>query len=249
MSSAKSVRLDLMLVFRGLASSRTQAKSLIEAGLVKVAGSPAQKASQTVSADDLVEVVEQPRYVSRGGLKLEAAISGFSLDFAGARVLDVGASTGGFTDCVLQHGAARVICVDVGTGQLHDRLLRDPRVVSFEQLNVRDLRNVQLPEQNFDKITIDVSFISLRLVLPVVWPLLGSGGHLIALVKPQFEAGRQEVSRGRGVIRDDGVRWQVLDELRQFAAESLAGAVDGGALASPISGGDGNREFLWLLSR
>jgi 23S rRNA (cytidine1920-2'-O)/16S rRNA (cytidine1409-2'-O)-methyltransferase len=249
MSSAKSVRLDLMLVVRGLASSRTQAKSLIEQGLVKVAGSPALKASQTVSAEELLEVVEQPRYVSRGGLKLEAAISGFSLHFAGAVVLDVGASTGGFTDCALQHGAARVICLDVGTGQLHDRLLRDPRVVNLEQLNVRDLRTVKLPEQDFDRIVIDVSFISLRLVLPVVWPLLRPGGHLMALVKPQFEAGRQEVSRGRGVIRDDGVRLQVLREMRQFAAESLAGAIDGGALESPISGGDGNREFLWLLSR
>lgn len=249
MRFAKSIRLDQLLVVRGLAGSRTQAKALIESGLVKVAGSLALKASQTVSAEETAEVIQQPRYVSRGGLKLEAAISGFRLDFCGSLVLDVGASTGGFTDCALQHGAVRVICVDVGTGQLHEKLRQDPRVVNFEQLNVRDLATVRLPAEDFDRIVIDVSFISLRLVLPVVWRLLRPAGQLVALVKPQFEAGRQEVSRGRGVIRDEEVRQKVLSEIRAFAAESLPGAVDGGTMESPIHGGDGNREFLWLLSR
>lgn len=249
MTVPQSGRLDQLLVLRGLAASRTQAKALIEAGLVTVSGNQVVKPSQVVSGEALLRVSEQPRYVSRGGIKLEAAIAGFGLDFSGAAVLDVGASTGGFTDCVLQHGASRVVCVDVGTGQLHEKLRADPRVRNLEQLNIRDLRETPLPESNFDGIVIDVSFISLRLVLPAVWPLLRSGGHLIALVKPQFEAGRTEVSRGRGVIRDDGIRQQVLAAIRQFAAESLAGAVDRGVLESPISGGDGNREFLWLLSR
>lgn len=246
---AQRERLDQALVARGLAESRTQAQALILAGRVRVAGRRVDKPGQTVPPDVAVEVEAPPRFVSRGGEKLLAAIEHFGISFEGCTVLDVGASTGGFTDCALQHGAREVTCIDVGRAQLHDRLRRDARVTNLERVNARLLGPGVLPRERYDRIVIDVSFISLRSVLPSVWPYLGPDGVLIALVKPQFEAGREAATRGRGVIRDDAVRQQALDEVRAFASTMLPGAVDRGAIESPIAGADGNREYLLVLAR
>ena len=242
-------RLDQVLVARGLAESRTQAQALILAGRVRVAGQRADKPGHAIAVDAVVEVEAPPRFVGRGGEKLLAAIEHFQIPFAGCSVLDVGASTGGFTDCALQHGAREVTCIDVGRAQLHDRLRRDPRVTNIEQLNARLLRPGDLPQAAYDRVVIDVSFISLRSVLPAVWPFLVAGGWLVALVKPQFEAGREEATRGRGVIRDDAVRQRALDEVRIFARRELPGAEDVGAIDSPLAGADGNREFLLALRK
>ena len=199
---------------------------------------------------DLDLTIEQPpRFVSRGGEKLAGAIERFALDLKGAHVLDVGASTGGFTDCALQAGAADVVCVDVGRAQLHAKLLGDPRVTNFEKINARHLSARDLPRAAFDAIVMDLSFISLRSVLPAVWPLLRLGGTLVALVKPQFEAGKAEVDKGRGVIRDTAVQDAVLAGMRDFALAELPGATLVGTMDSPITGTDGNREFLLGLRR
>lgn len=245
----KKERLDQLLVARGLAASRSQAQALILAGRVRVGGERVDKAGQAVSPDAAVEVEAPPRFVSRGGEKLLAAIDGLGLSFEGCTVLDVGASTGGFTDCALQHGAVSVTCVDVGRAQLHGRLLADPRVTNLERVNARHLKPGDLPLPSYDRIVIDVSFISLRLILPAVWAFLRPGGVLVALVKPQFEAGREEVSRGRGVIRDEAVRARVLEAVRQFALGRLPGAREHGVVESPIAGADGNREYLLVLDR
>jgi 23S rRNA (cytidine1920-2'-O)/16S rRNA (cytidine1409-2'-O)-methyltransferase len=214
-----------------------------------VAGQVADKPGHTVAPDAIVEVEAPPRFVSRGGEKLLAAIEHFQIPFTDCSVLDVGASTGGFTDCVLQHGAREVTCLDVGRAQLHDRLRRDPRVTNLEQVNARLLRPGMLPRAGYDRVVIDVSFISLRSVLPPVWPFLAPGGWLIVLVKPQFEAGREEVTRGRGVIRDDAVRERALAAVRDFVRVELPEATDLGAIESPLAGADGNREYLLVLRK
>jgi 23S rRNA (cytidine1920-2'-O)/16S rRNA (cytidine1409-2'-O)-methyltransferase len=164
-------------------------------------------------------------------------------------VLDVGASTGGFTDCALQAGASSVVCVDVGRAQLHAKLRADPRVVNLEKLNARGLKPSDLPRPEFDAVVMDLSFISLRSVLPAVWPLVSAGGTLVALVKPQFEAGKAEADRGRGVIRDAAVQEAALAAVRDFALGRLAGARLVGSMDSPIEGAEGNREFLLCLRR
>lgn len=200
---------------------------------------------------DTIELtVEQPpRFVSRGGEKLAGAIERFGLDLRGAHVLDVGASTGGFTDCSLQAGAADVVCVDVGRAQLHAKLRADPRVTNIEQVNARHLAARDLPRSEYDVVVMDLSFISLRAVLPAVWPLLRTDGTLVALVKPQFEAGKAEVDKGRGVIRDTAVQEAVLTGIRDFALTELKGSHLVGTMDSPITGTDGNREFLLCLKR
>jgi 23S rRNA (cytidine1920-2'-O)/16S rRNA (cytidine1409-2'-O)-methyltransferase len=187
--------------------------------------------------------------VSRGGEKLAAALERYAIDLTGGHVLDVGASTGGFTDCALQAGAASVVCVDVGRAQLHARLRADARVVNLEKVNARRLLPSQLPRSEFDAVVMDLSFISLRTVLPAVWPFLRDGGTLVALVKPQFEAGKAEADRGRGVIRDASVREAALASVRDFALARLQGATLVGSMDSPIEGADGNREFLLCLRR
>lgn len=244
----KRLRLDELLVRRGLAASRTQAQALILAGRVRHGTDRLDKPGKAVPADLDLGLDEPPRFVSRGGEKLAAALTHFGLHVAGARVLDVGASTGGFTDCVLQAGAAGVVCVDVGRAQLHARLRADPRVVNLERVNARFLRASDLPHPDYDLAVMDLSFISLTAVLPAVWPLVRPGGHLVALVKPQFEAGKAEVDKGRGVIRDPAVQAAALARVR-LAAAALPGAEDRGALPSPITGADGNREFLLCLRR
>jgi 23S rRNA (cytidine1920-2'-O)/16S rRNA (cytidine1409-2'-O)-methyltransferase len=242
-------RLDEILVARGLAESKSQAKALVMSGRVFSGTLRLDKPGREYPEEGELSVVKPPRFVSRGGEKLEGAIKGFGIDLKGANVLDVGASTGGFTDCALQSGAASVVCVDVGRAQLHAKLRGDPRVVNIEKLNARSLAPGDLPRSEFDAVVMDLSFISLRTVLPAVWPFLREGVTLVALVKPQFEAGKAEADKGRGVIRDPAVQEAVLAAVRDFALERLPGAKLLGTMDSPIAGADGNREFLLCLRR
>jgi 23S rRNA (cytidine1920-2'-O)/16S rRNA (cytidine1409-2'-O)-methyltransferase len=242
-------RLDVLLVEIGLAASRERARALIMAGQVLVNGTVVDKAGTRVAREARITVAQPPpelRYVSRGGLKLEAALDAFGRDVAGRRVLDVGASTGGFTDVVLQRGAARVWAVDVGQGQLAWQLRRDPRVVALERTNIRSLEALPGGEQA-DCAVVDVSFISLRQALPPIVRLISPIGWIVALVKPQFEAGKREADRGRGIIRDRAVHLRVLSDLIEWIATDLPAMAVRGLIASPIAGRDGNREFLlWL---
>ncbi len=249
MSAGKKQRLDELLVARGLAASRAQAKALIMSGRVLRGTERLDKPGKDYPADVALTVEQPPRFVSRGGEKLQAFLTQFAVDLRGAQVLDVGASTGGFTDCVLQAGAASVVCVDVGRAQLHARLRADPRVTNIEQLNARHLQPADLPRPDYDAVVMDLSFISLKNVLPAVWPCVRPGGRLIALVKPQFEAGKAEVDKGRGVIRDAAVQQAVLADITAFALAQLPGAALLGAIDSPITGADGNREFLLGLQK
>jgi 23S rRNA (cytidine1920-2'-O)/16S rRNA (cytidine1409-2'-O)-methyltransferase len=235
---ASRVRLDQLLTERGMARSRAEAQALIHAGAVEIDGSRQLKPGQLVAADASVSLVERPRWASRAGAKLEHALDAFAIDPTGRACLDAGASTGGFTDVLLGRGARIVYAVDVGRAQLVDRLRRDPRVVSMERTNLREL--TWLPEK-VDLATLDLSFISLRLVLPAVRNLLADGGRVVALVKPQFEAGRDDVPRG-GVVRDPEVWQRVLREVGAAAREAGLGAHR--AIRSPITGTDGNVEFL-----
>jgi 23S rRNA (cytidine1920-2'-O)/16S rRNA (cytidine1409-2'-O)-methyltransferase len=225
-----------------LSASRRQAQDLIAAGRVTVAGGPALKASRLVGPDEAVLVLDPgPRFVGRGGVKLDAALDRFAVPVAGARVLDAGASTGGFTDCLLQRGARSVAAVDVGYGQLHERLRADDRVEVHDRTNLRDLAAGDLGAP-VDLVVADLSFISLRLVLPNLLALARPGAHLVLLVKPQFEAGRLAAARGRGVIRDPAVWRQVLDDVSAALAANGAAIMD--AMVSPLPGADGNVEFL-----
>lgn len=236
------IRLDVLLVERGLAESRSRAQALIMAGQVRVAGEVVLKPATWVTEASSITLESGPRYVSRGGEKLEAALQAFQLDVRGRVCADVGASTGGFTDCLLQHGAARVYAIDVGKGILHWKLRNDPRVVVLEETNARYLEH--LPEP-VTLVSIDASFISLKMLLPVVQHWL-KGGEVIALIKPQFEAGRREVARGKGVIRDRAIHHQVLTHILTFAQEQ--GWQVAGLIRSPILGPKGNTEFLaWLI--
>ena len=241
------LRLDTLLVERGLARSRDRARALVLAGRVRVAGRPAPKAGALVAADAEVslEAPDHP-YVSRGGLKLAHALDTFGIAVAGRLALDIGASTGGFTDVLLRRGARLVVALDVGHGQLDWRLRTDPRVVVIERANARSLAPEDLPAnaRRVDIVTIDVSFISLRVILPVVPPLLAPGADVIALVKPQFEAGRSEVGKG-GLVTNTSVHRRVLAEVRE-AAERL-GLSPAADCESPITGAEGNREFLLHL--
>jgi 23S rRNA (cytidine1920-2'-O)/16S rRNA (cytidine1409-2'-O)-methyltransferase len=242
-------RLDELLVARGLAESRSQAKALIMSGRVLRGTERLDKPGKEFPVDVELTVEQPPRFVSRGGEKLAAALTQFALDLRGGHVLDVGASTGGFTDCALQAGAADVVCVDVGRAQLHAKLRGDPRVTNLEKINARHVTAADLPRTNYDFVVMDLSFISLKTVLPPVWSLLRPGGTLVALVKPQFEAGKAEVDKGRGVIRDRQVQEATLATVREFARSNLAGVEVIGSIDSPIAGADGNREFLLGLRK
>jgi 23S rRNA (cytidine1920-2'-O)/16S rRNA (cytidine1409-2'-O)-methyltransferase len=246
-------RLDVSLTRRGLAPTRERARALVMAGVVLVDGRQALKPGALTKADATIEIAAQPaeaRYVSRGGLKLERALEAFHLDPADRVCLDVGASTGGFTDVLLRAGARRVYAVDVGYGQLAWSLRTDPRVVTMERTNIRGLTT--LPEA-IDAAVIDVSFISLRLVLPLVAALLDPGGWVVALVKPQFEAGRAEADRGGGVISDPEVHLRVLRDvlawLREWPerAPNTPFLTPQALIGSPITGREGNHEYLLEL--
>lgn len=243
------IRLDTLLVERGLAASRERARALVLAGGVRVNGQPAPKAGTMVARDCEITVASPDHpYVGRGGLKLAHALDTFHIPVAGAVALDIGASTGGFTDVLLQRGAARVVALDVGHGQLDWKLRNDPRVTVMEHVNARYLAAEQLPEaaRAFDLVTIDVSFISLSHILPVVPPLLRPGGRVIALVKPQFEAGRGEVGAG-GIVRDAQVQARVVHDV--IAAADRLGLRRAGLTGSPIEGMEGNKEFLVYWTR
>jgi 23S rRNA (cytidine1920-2'-O)/16S rRNA (cytidine1409-2'-O)-methyltransferase len=232
-------RLDRLLVERGLAASRQQAQALIMAGQVRVDGRKAEKPGHPVAGACHLEVLERPPFVSRGGLKLAAALDHFAIQVAGRVCMDIGASTGGFTDCLLQRGAARVHAVDVGSGQLDWKIRTDPRVVVHENLNARYLRPENIGEP-VDLAVCDVSFISATLVLPAIVPQLQPEGELVILVKPQFEAGKGQVGKG-GIVRDP--------EVHQAACRRVAEAVrslgfETAIMESPILGAEGNREFL-----
>ncbi|HTP01658.1 MAG TPA: TlyA family RNA methyltransferase [Anaerolineales bacterium] len=249
------MRLDVLLVERGLAESRAKAQALIMAGEVRVGGEVELKPAASVDPDAQVEVEQGPRFVSRGGEKLDAALDAFHIGVSGRICADVGASTGGFTDCLLLRGAAKVYAIDVGKGILHWKIRNDPRVVVMEDTNARYVES--LPEP-VSLVTIDVSFISLKILLPVVkgWLLPASSDaadgnqaetrtEVIALIKPQFEAGRQDVSRGDGVIRDPFIHQQVLTSVLAFAQSHGFGVR--GLIRSPLLGPKGNAEFLaWL---
>ena len=236
------MRLDIYLTEKSLCKSRTAAQSLIKSGGVTLNGKQCSKPSQEVGESDCVEITgEQLRYVGRGGLKLEAALERFGLGISGAECIDIGSSTGGFTDCMLQHGASKVWAVDVGRDQLDESLRGDPRVVSMEQT---DIRTAELPQADF--IGTDVSFISLKLILPHIFRLLKSGGRAVALIKPQFEAGRANLSK-KGIVRDERVRLRIRDEIADFAAGCGFEVI--GTEMSPITGGDGNTEYLMCLGK
>ncbi len=243
----KKQRLDALLVTRGLAESRDWAQRLIRAGEVRVAGQVVDQPAKLFADDPRLAMTidHPPKYVSRGGFKLEGALDAFGIDPAGQACVDVGSSTGGFTDCLLQRGAARVYALDVGTNQLHWRLRNDPRVIVQEKVNVRYLETLPGP---VTLAVIDVSFISLTLILPRVfgWMLADPDAGVVALIKPQFEAGRADVGKG-GIVRDPAVHQAVVARITDFAA--AAGWPARSLIDSPILGTDGNREFLALMRR
>lgn len=240
----KRVRLDLLLVERGLFETRNKAQAAVMAGLVLVDGEPAGKAGDPTPEDAELSLKSDPcPFVSRGGLKLKAALDAFRLPVAGRVCLDVGASTGGFTDCLLQAGASRVYAIDVGTAQLADRLRADPRVVSREQTHAKSLSPAWFSPRP-DLAVMDVSFISSAQVLPFVVPCLAAPFDLVVLVKPQFEVGPKLAPKG--VVRDPAVRLQAVDKIRTEAA--ALGLLEAGAFESPVVGPKGNHEFLLLLT-
>jgi 23S rRNA (cytidine1920-2'-O)/16S rRNA (cytidine1409-2'-O)-methyltransferase len=232
-------RLDLLVVERGLTESREKAQALILAGQVLVNGQKAGKAGASVETGATIELLAQPRYVGRGGLKLEAALDHFAISAAGKICLDVGSSTGGFTDCLLQRGAARVYAIDAGTGQLDWKLRNDPRVIAQEQVNARYLTREQVPEPVALAVC-DVSFISITMILPALPALLAPGAEMVILVKPQFELERDQVGKG-GIIRDPRLHHQACLRV-ESAVQRLGFHME--IIPSPILGAEGNREFL-----
>lgn len=244
----KKERIDKLLFERGLADSRSKAQALVMAGVVLVDEKRVEKPSESFTPESAIRIKgdsPEARYVGRGGLKLEAALREFGVDPDGYVCLDIGASTGGFTDCLLQHGASRVVAVDAGTNQLAWKLRDDPRVEVHEQTNARMLRPDD-PPSPFDLIVIDVSFISVTKIIPVLLPLLTVDGLVIILIKPQFEVGKGEVGKG-GIVREPEKHQRVVEEVHRSAAEH--GLVVKGLIDSPITGAEGNKEFLAIYAR
>jgi 23S rRNA (cytidine1920-2'-O)/16S rRNA (cytidine1409-2'-O)-methyltransferase len=244
----KKERIDRLLQDRGLAESRTKAQAMIMAGVVLANERRVEKPSETFADDVSLRIKgdsPESRYASRAGLKLEAALNEFQVDPAASVCLDIGSSTGGFTDCLLQHGAERVIAVDAGTNQLVWRLRNDPRVEVRENTNARGLSADDFDDR-FDLIVVDVSFISLTRILPALKPLLAENGRVICLIKPQFEVGRGEVGKG-GIVREPEKHKQVIEKVNAFASE--LGLVSRGLIESPILGAEGNKEFLTLYEQ
>jgi 23S rRNA (cytidine1920-2'-O)/16S rRNA (cytidine1409-2'-O)-methyltransferase len=240
----KKDRLDALLFNRGMCDSREQAKRLVLAGEVKVDGRVVDKPAERFGEDAEVEIKERPRFVGRGGLKLEGALEHFGIHVEGWICLDVGASTGGFTDCLLQRGALRVHAVDVGTNQLVWKLRSDPRVISREKFNARHMRTEDLGEK-VRLAVMDLSFISLTKVLPAVFQVLEEGGEVVCLIKPQFELERGDVGRG-GIVREEELRQRAVEKIRSFVTEQ-EGKIWKGLVPSDIAGTDGNQEYLaWI---
>lgn len=239
---AKKERLDVLVVQKQLAQSRNKASAMIMAGEVFVNGQIANKSGMRVSVDSTITLKVKPRYVGRGGIKLEAALTSFDVDVQDTICADVGASTGGFTDCLLQHGASRVYAIDVARGIIDYRLRTDSRVVLLEKTNARYLEKL---DESVNLVVVDVSFISLRLILPAIQKWLKPEADIITLVKPQFEAGKSDVSKGGGIIKDPSVRKRVLEEITHFAGQQEFNVID--LIRSPITGQKGNTEYLmWL---
>ena len=243
----KRERIDKLLVERGFADSRAKAQALVMSGVVLVGEKRVEKPSEQFHSDAPIRIkgaADETRYVGRGGLKLERALADFHICVTEYVCLDVGSSTGGFTDCLLQHGAARVVAVDVGTNQLVWKIRTDPRVEARENVNARYLKPEDF-ETRFDLIVMDVSFISATKIMPALVDLLAEGGRIIVLIKPQFEAGRGEVGKG-GIVRDPEIHERVVSQVNEFAHE--IGLVCVGCVDSPVLGADGNREFLALYA-
>ena len=237
-------RLDALLINRGMCDSREQGKRLVLAGEVKVDGRVVDKPAERFGEDAVVEIKEKPKFVGRGGLKLEGALEHFGIDVTGWTCLDVGASTGGFTDCLLQRGAVKVHAIDVGTNQLVWKLRNDPRVISKEKFNARNLGEKDLGEK-VRLAVMDLSFISLTKVLPAVFRVLEQGGAVVCLIKPQFELQREDVGKG-GIVRDEALRERAVEKIRNFVTEQH-GKEWLGVIPAKISGMDGNQEFLaWI---
>ncbi len=241
----KKERIDKILVERGFAPTREKAQALVMAGYVYVDGKRITKAGEKINSEAHIEVKGRMKYVSRGGYKLEKALKSFKLDINNLVCLDVGASTGGFTDCLLQHGARKVYAVDVGTAQLDQKLRNHPKVISYEKTDARDLTSKHIPE-NVDLITIDVSFISLEKILPAVVKFLKQNGLIVALVKPQFELSPKDVKKG--VVRSEEKRKEAIQKVVNFARENLKLSVENIKKSSP-KGPKGNEEFLLLLRK
>ena len=242
-------RLDELIVKRGLAGSRNEAKALIMSGKVREGDHRLDKPGLKVDEDIELFIEPGKRFVSRGGEKLDGYIEAFGLSFEDLDVLDVGASTGGFTDCALKRGARSVTCLDVGKGQLHGSLRADPRIHNIEKVNARYLSSGDLPLPTYQRVVMDLSFISLKTVLPAVWPFMAPDGTLVALVKPQFEVGKSVADKFRGVIKDERERVRALDRVKEFALNELEAASLEGCIESPIKGADGNIEYLLGLSK
>ena len=242
----KKARLDQELVTRGFFESREKAQRAIMAGEVKIGTRVAAKASESVAPDAEIDVAAPPKYVSRGGVKLEGALDAFAITVAGKTALDIGASTGGFTDCLLQRGATKLYAVDVGHDQLAWKIRNDPRVIVLEKLNARSLSRAEIPEP-IDLCVIDVSFISLTLVLPNAFDLLTPEGVILALIKPQFELQRNDVGRG-GIVREVELHEKAQSRIRDFVTNDLGQTIVG-IIPSPITGTDGNQEFFACLRK
>jgi len=243
--TAGKLRLDLACVRRGLFESRERALRAIMAGLVAVNGKPADKAGRAVREGDVIELVRPDcPYVSRGGLKLKGALDNFKINVKGKICLDVGAATGGFTDCFLQEGAKKVYAVDVGVGQIHEKIKNNPKVVFIPETNARFLKPDLFPEKP-KLVAIDVSFISLKLILGPVFAAIAPGAEIIALVKPQFELGPEHLRKG--IVKTEGLRLKAMEDLRKFVSENMKDCEEKGLIDSPIKGAKGNLEFLWHI--
>jgi len=239
-----AIRADELLVKRGLVESRNKARMLIQQQkVVYKDGNWVEKPGKKLAENAELFITEPLQHVSRSGAKLEHYLTQFNLDVTGLHILDVGASTGGFTDCLLQRGAVAATCVDVGHGQLHPKLSEDPRVVNFEGVHARDLAQQPLPLTSYPLVVVDVSFISLQQILAAIWSRVTPAGILIALIKPQFEVTRQTAHRFQGVIKDSSIHQQIIAEITT-QVEHLPGATITGIIESPLKGGDGNTEFL-----
>ena len=246
---APPLRADEKLLAQGLAESRTQAKALIERGNVLLDRIPIKKASKRIPADAVLELTQKLRFVSRAGEKLEAFLNAYPTPIEDLAALDIGASTGGFTDCLLQRGAREVTCIDVGHGQLHPSLQAHPKVTNIEKTNARELNSITLPQEHYPRIVMDLSFISLTKVLPEAWKRLAQGGILIALVKPQFEASPALMKKGKGILKDETERSRIFTNIQYFCQNELPGAQILGSIESPLLGGDGNTEYLLGLKK
>lgn len=242
---SSKIRADELVVQQQLSPTRSQAQALIMAGKIRLPnGQLVDKPGRLIDSSILLTLEKPYPYVSRGGEKLAGFLDAFSIDVQGLNSLDIGASTGGFTDCLLQRGVIQAVCVDVGHGQLHHKLQIDTRVTSLEKLNARHLKESDLPVSKYDIIVMDLSFISLTKVLPNAWTFLKTNGRMIALIKPQFEADKKEVSKGKGVIKDIQLQETIRDSIKDFGLNNLQNSILIGIIPCTIKGADGNQEYL-----